>query len=166
MMTTLRFGLLWLAAAVWFESDALGRRAEFARLPMHFEPNHGQTDAEARFIARGQGYALFLTPSEAVLTLRSGGSEESAVVRMRLVGANSDPAIAGVAPLPGSVSYFHGSDPEKWQAAIPLFEKVRYSEVYPGIDLVYYGNQHQLEYDFIVSTGADARSIELAFEGG
>lgn len=164
MSNCLRFALTSLALVLCFESSH-GKRAEFARLPMHFEPNQGQTDAEARFVSRGHGYALFLTPAEAVLTLHGGGSQQSAVLRMRLVGANPEPRISGADPLGGTVSYFHGNKPEHWQVGLPLFEKVSYSNIYPGIDLLYYGNQQQLEYDFVVSPGADPQRIELAFEG-
>ena len=84
---------------------------------------------------------------------------------MRLLGAPSGPSIAGVNELPGRTNYFRGSDPKRWQTSIPNFAKVRYQDVFDGIDLVYYGNQGQLEYDFVVSAGANADAIHLAFNG-
>src|SRR5437867_427113 len=90
---------------------------------------------------------------------------KQAVLRMRLEGANRSPMAHGVAPLPGVVNYFIGNDPKKWRTHIPTYEKVEYKNIYPGIDVVYYGNQGKLEYDFIVSPGADPNQIKLAFEG-
>jgi hypothetical protein len=90
---------------------------------------------------------------------------QSAVLRMRLVGANSGAKITGQNELPGKVNYFIGNDPEKWRTNVATFAKVRYEEVYSGIDLVYYGNQRQLEYDFVVAPGADPTRIRLAFTG-
>ena len=90
---------------------------------------------------------------------------KQAVLRMRLEGANRSPMAHGVAPLPGVVNYFIGNDPKKWRTHIPTYEKVEYKNIYPGIDVVYYGNQGKLEYDFVVSPGADPNQIKLAFEG-
>ena len=89
------------------------------------------------------------------------------VIRMRLMGAqhNPQPRVEGIEPLPGNSNYFLGNDPAKWRTQVPHYAKVRYHEVYPGIDLVYYGNPRQLEYDFIVTPGADPSVIQLAFEG-
>jgi hypothetical protein len=71
----------------------------------------------------------------------------------------------GEAPLPGVSNYFIGNDPAQWRTSIPTFAKVAYHEVYPGVDLVYYGNQRQLEYDWVVAPGADPAVITLAFQG-
>jgi hypothetical protein len=87
------------------------------------------------------------------------------VVRMQLAGANAKVEPVGVERLPGSSSYFLGNDPAKWRSDIPSFAKVRYAGVYPGVDLVYYGNQRQLEYDFVVAPGATSDLIRLKFEG-
>lgn len=87
------------------------------------------------------------------------------VLRMKLVGANADAAISGEEKLPGKFHYFIGNDPTLWRTNVPSFAKVRYREIYPGIDLVYYGNEGQLEYDFVVAPGADPARIELAIEG-
>src|SRR5262249_19862943 len=144
------------------------------RIPLHFEANRGQTDRQAQFMARGSGYSLFLTPKEAVLVLRKtegrkGRREEgvtktphasrltphASVLRMKLLGANPHPKANGEERLPGQVNYFLGNDPKKWRTDVPTYQKVRYRSVYPGVDLLYYGNQEQLEYDFVVSPGAN-----------
>jgi hypothetical protein len=158
-------------------SDAAGRtgvRLALDQLPLRFEPNQGQTDARVKFIARGAGYGLFLTSDQAVLSLSSGrlslgpaaagsGKVRNAVVSMQLAGANPAAAVNGGDPLPGTSNYFIGNDPAKWHRDIPQFARVRYENVYPGVDLVYYGNQGNLEYDFEVAPGADPANIALQF---
>ncbi len=84
---------------------------------------------------------------------------------MKLVGANPSPQLTGRDELPGKSNYFIGNDPAKWRTNVPNYAKVKYADVYPGIDLVYYGNQRQLEYDFVVAPGADPRAIRLALDG-
>jgi hypothetical protein len=158
----------------------------YGKLPMLFQANAGQTDARVKFTARGAGYALFLTQTESVFVMSRRETEskesrwkkpnseraskalrpaEQTVLRMKLVGANPEAAVTGMDEMATKVSYFAGKDPGKWHAALPAFGRVRYSKIYPGIDLVYYGNQRQLEYDFVVTPGADCRRISLAFEG-
>jgi hypothetical protein len=138
-------------------------------LPMFFEPNQGQTDPQVKFLARGSGYGLFLTADEAVLKLHrsasSSQSQSNSVIRMRLDGANSSARVSGASPLPGKSSYYIGNDPSKWRSGIPQFARVEYKNVYPGVDLVYYGNQGQLEYDFRVAPDADPNQIALSFNG-
>jgi uncharacterized repeat protein (TIGR01451 family) len=138
-------------------------------LPMFFEANQGQTDPRVKFLSRGRGYGLFLTADEAVLELQHSAlsSQHSGnhVIRMRLDGANSAARVSGAEPLPGKSNYFIGNDPAKWHRGIPQYARVNYESVYPGIDLTYYGNQGQLEYDFRVAPGADPNQIALAFEG-
>ena len=162
------------------------RRAVSAvSLPLFFEPNQGQTDPQVRFLARGAGYGLFLTANEAVLELQqtpspfgSGQAKNSRqpsavslqpsadnVIRMRLDGANSSARVSGAEPLPGKSNYFIGNNPAKWHRNIPQFARVNYTAVYPGVDLVYYGNQGQIEYDFRVAPGADPSQIVLDFDG-
>ena len=152
-------------------------------MPLQFEANHGQVDALVKFLSRGSGYTLFLTPTESVMVLQQRAAAPPAndvhdplamtepapikqsVVRMKLEGANPSPAIDGMEQLPGIVNYFIGNDPAKWRTKIPTYAKVHYTEAYPGIDLAYYGNQGKLEYDFLVAPGADPSQIKLAFEG-
>ncbi|HJP91959.1 MAG TPA: SBBP repeat-containing protein [Pyrinomonadaceae bacterium] len=138
----------------------------------------GQTDPQVDFISRGSGYTLFLMPREAVLALRAASaspttgdgrnrheSAASAVLRMKFVGSEEKPRVAGQEELPGKVNYFIGKDPKQWRAGISTYAKVAYENLYPGVDLVYYGNQRQLEYDFVVRPGADPKIIVLSFEG-
>ncbi len=134
-----------------------------AQLPLRFEPNQGQADAQVKFVARGAGYGLFLTPDQAILALHS--SKKASFVHMQLAGADKTASIAGSDKLPGKSNYFIGDDPAKWQRDIPQFSRVRYRGVYPGVDLVYYGHQGQLEYDFEVAPGADPGRIALRFPG-
>jgi hypothetical protein len=216
--------------------------SNYGRLPLSFEVNHGQTDAQVRFLARGRGYVLFLTGDEAVLKLQESGvrNQESEAVptlrsahvsvaptphagsahaalkpgaiveptptsaledrllaprlnlenglnkmenprgrragpfatlrarsalRMRLEGAKPRAVVTGQEELPGKANYFIGNDPKKWRTNVPTYAQVKYRDVYPGIDLVYYGNQGgQLEYDFVVAPGADPGSILLAVD--
>jgi hypothetical protein len=211
--------------------------ASFAKLPLSFEANAGQTNPAVKFLSHGKGYTLFLTGDEAVLSLKKSGvrSQESearhrrfdlwsskfkaglsgsrlaglespvsflgspssnlrsplssldspvsnlkssishtaspapslqppapSVVRMKLVGANPGAKVSGAAELPGKANYFIGNDPRQWRSNVPTYAQVKYRNVYPGIDLVYYGNQGgQLEYDFVVNPGADPNAIAL-----
>jgi hypothetical protein len=145
-------------------------------LPMFFEPNQGQTAPEVKFLARGAGYGLFLTADEAVLELQQAApnprmaaafpqAEPNSWIRMRLEGANPSAKVAGASPLRGKSNYFIGNDPSKWRHDIPQFARVQYQSVYPGVDLVYYGHQGQLEYDFRVAPGAEPSQIALSFAG-
>ena len=160
--------------------------SSYGQLPLAFEPNAGQTDPRAKFISRGKGYSLFLTPDESVLRLSVGKSSspsdkafdpvaakirasqlgaESWVLRMRLVGSNHPSKIEGYEKLPGTSNYFEGSDPAKWHTNIPNYAKVRYSEVYPHVDLVYYGNRGRLEHDFVVNPGGNPSAIVFKVAG-
>jgi hypothetical protein len=168
-------------------SGASGLRqwiADYGRLPLAFEANTGQTDRRVKFLSRGRGYTVFLTGDEAVLalpkaadaawTVKSAGGPvdhpeavESSrlaldVVRMKLVGANVNAAATGADELAGKSNYFNGNDPKKWRTNVPNYARVKYPGVYPGVDLIYYGNQSgQLEYDFVVAAGADPSAITL-----
>ncbi len=160
----------------------------YGRLPLSFEANQGQTDRRVKFLARGSGYTLFLTTDEAVLVLREVETEATSkrsnldlgvanfdrtqklkpraeVLRMRLAGANCGAKASGLEELPGKSNYFIGRGPKNWRTNVPNYAKVQYKGIYPGIDLVYYGNQRQLEYDFVVAAGADPRAIQLRIEG-
>ena len=145
-----------------------------ATLPLAFEQNLGQSEPQVRFLSRGPGYALFLTDQEAVLALRSPDKEGSArrdrhgadaVLRIAMDGANASPVVRGIDELPITSNYLIGAVRERWQRDISNVAKVKYEEIYPGIDLVYYGRQRQLEYDFIVSPGANPDLIRMRFTG-
>jgi Abnormal spindle-like microcephaly-assoc'd, ASPM-SPD-2-Hydin/Beta-propeller repeat/HYDIN/CFA65/VesB-like, Ig-like domain len=154
--------------------------SSYGKLPLSFEPNQGQTSEQVKFLSRGRGYSLSLTSDEAVLALRIGAGEaqrkgetasagsqpvKTAVLRMKLAGANRSPQVRGLDELPGKSNYFIGKDPKKWHTNVPNYTKVHYQDVYPGIDLVYYGNQRQLEYDFVVAPGTDPKAITLEIVG-
>jgi Abnormal spindle-like microcephaly-assoc'd, ASPM-SPD-2-Hydin/Beta-propeller repeat len=158
----------------------------YGKLPLSFEENQGQTAREVRYVSHGSGYELFLTPQEAVLalapsvpqdlsplhrmaTLRASrkvrDTRQLTAIRLRLEGANSDAKITGMDQLPGRTNYFIGNDPSKWHTDVPSYAQVRYSGIYPGVDLVFHGNQRRLEYDFVVEPGADPKAIAMKVDG-
>ncbi len=148
--------------------------ALLSQLPMIFEPNQGQSNSAVKFLAHGAGYSLFLDATGAVLAMQTarpaspGQSRPGRgleFLRMKLVGANPATAVAGSERLPGKSNYFIGNDPQKWRTGIPQFAGVHYENVYPGIDVVFYGHQGHLEYDFKVAPGADPALAELQFDG-
>lgn len=163
-------------------SDAAKARqlASYSKLPLSFVPNQGQNAPQVKFLSQGRGYTLFLTPTEAVLSLykpsrpaksllpgerAKADAESSGVLRMKLAGARSSIEPTGAEMLPGKSNYYLGNDPRKWLTHVPTYGRVTYSDVYPGVDLVYYGSsQQQLEYDFVVKPGADPRAIRIAFD--
>ena len=172
------------------ESKAQGtdtaRRASIARsygkLPLTFEVNAGQADGSVKLLSRGDGYTLFIASTEAVLSLRRGSVGEKreltdgivktgeskaaarSVIRLKSIGANPNPKITGMDELPGKSNYFIGNDPGKWHTGIANYAKAKIEDVYPGIDLVYYGNQRQLEYDWILAPGANPEAIRFVVE--
>jgi hypothetical protein len=160
----------------------------YGTLPLAFEANQGQTAPEVRYLAHGQSYQLFLTNQEAVLTLRqpaAAGAKsaklaspvamrmhhnpntavKTSVLRMHFDGANPAAEIAGTNQLPGKTNYFIGNDPKNWHTGVPSYEAVRYQGIYPGVDMLFYGRQQRLEYDFIVAPGADPKAIALSISG-
>ncbi|HKR11948.1 MAG TPA: SBBP repeat-containing protein [Pyrinomonadaceae bacterium] len=144
---------------------AAERMRQSYQLPLSFETNQGQTDGEVKFLSRGSGYTVFLTATEAVLSLQSGAKTKPAVLRMKLAGAQNNPTVTGRHELSGKVNYLTGQDRNQWQTNVSTYRQVYYEEVYSGIDLVYYGNQRQLEYDFIVKPHVNPETISLAFTG-
>ena len=160
------------ASASQSTSPGATRRLEsYGHLPLRFERNQGQTDSRVEFMARGSGCGLFLTPTEAVLTLRERVAEterraaRTAIVRMKIAGGHRAPSLEGLDLLPGRSAYLIGNDRRKWHHGIPAYGRVSYRDVYPGVDLVYHGRQGELEYDFIVAPGADPKRIAVEFEG-
>jgi len=171
-------------------------RASYAALPLAFEQNVGQTDSQVQYMARANGYKLYLTSSQAIFTVHKRGAysevqrmvedrrigpaavkkmlrrraqEKSknlvAAVRMQMLGANPNTQLAAQAPQAGKINYFIGKDTSKWHSNVPLFEQVRYENLYPGINLAFHGNNRQTEFDYLVSPGADAGRIALGFDG-
>jgi hypothetical protein len=103
-------------------------------------------------------------PSAAVAP-QSEPASPPAVLRMTLVGRNAKPRVEGFDEFPGKANYFVGNNPKKWHTGVPTYARAQYQDLYPGIDLTYYGNERQLEYDFVVRAGADPKSIVLGFKG-
>jgi beta-lactam-binding protein with PASTA domain len=146
----------------------------YGKLPLSFEPNLGQTAKEVQWLARGPEYTLYLTGPDAVLQLNAilpaakPGEPltiNSSALRMNLLGAKAAEREGGEEPEQGKANYFTGNDPTKWQRDVPMYAKVHMQGVYPGVDLKYYGHRGELEYDFVVSPGADASAIRLRFDG-
>src|SRR4029077_5088043 len=112
---------------------------------------------------------LDLSPRHRFKTMRAlreaARAQTMSAVRMRLEGANPDVKISGMDKLLKKTNYFIGSDPKKWRTNVPSYARVKYAEIYPGVDLVFYGNQRRLEYDFVVAPGADPTAINLSLEG-
>jgi hypothetical protein len=174
-------GLAEPAAGVRKDAEKRRMAEAFGKLPLSFEANEGQTDRRVKFISRGAGYTLFLTPDELVLELRKPQQKTGkpdplrrapqpekathAVLRIKLAGGNAKARTTGVEELPGKSNYFIGSDRTKWRNNVPNYRKVKVHDVYPGIDLAYYGNQRQLEEDFVVAPGADPAAIAMKISG-
>ena len=137
--------------------------AAYLSTPLTFEQNDGQTDQQVDFVARGSGYTVFLTEGDAVLMLQEGDAGH--VVRLDLLGGDTSAPASGADLLASQSNYLIGNDENSWQTDVANYGAVEYSDVYDGIDLRYYGNQRQLEYDFIVGAGADSSQIRLNFEG-
>jgi Beta-propeller repeat len=132
--------------------------APFGNLPLYFE-----ADSAARFLAHGRDAQFSVSPTGAQLVLQK--SDATRALQMQFIGANPQAQICGDSGLPGKINYFIGNDPAQWRSSVPTFAKVRVAEIYPGINLVYYGNQRQLEYDFTIAAGANPNSIAIHFDG-
>jgi hypothetical protein len=150
--------------------------------PLSFEKNLGQYGAGAAFVSRGPTYHLSLSPTEVHVTLpqaltapgsdravphlaRTGGTVAYRRLVIELLGANPEARMLGEGEISGSANYFIGNDPAKWLTGVPTYDRVRIPEVYPGIHLLHYGNQHHLEYDFEIAPGASPDVIALRFSG-
>ena len=135
----------------------------YSKLPLAFEANQGQADSSVGFLAHGSGYTLFLTATGSVLSFANQSGHS--FVRLRLAGANRNPQVVGLDELPGKTNYFIGNDPRLWHTNVPTYARVMYQDVYPGVNLIYYGNQGRLEYDFAIQPGAHPAIIRLDFLG-
>ncbi len=155
-----RFALFLCAAGVaWADSNVSQATATLARLPLRFEANQGQAAPGVHYVAHAGGYTLLFTDRGP--TFRAAGSKP---VSISLVNANRKPRIEALDRLPARTDYFRGSR-TNWHTNVASYSRVRYRDVYPGIDVVYYGKQNQLEYDFVLQPGADPGAIRLKFEG-
>ena len=139
--------------------ETVKTREMMRSLPIRFEPNTGQWNPRVKFYARTGESRLLLTSQEAVL---STGNRS---VGISLVHSNPNARIEGLDPLGVRANYFVGSARDQWRTGVAQYTRVRYADVYPGIDLIYYGNASRLEYDLALRPGADARKIRLKFRG-
>ena len=177
------------AQAPALSAEQRGRvHASLDALPLPFEANQGQTDPQVKYMARGNGYTVFLTGNDTVFALQSSSAlvprssakhgfgtakttpaqrktELAAAIHMHLVGGNPQPQIAAGSLLPGVINYYTGSDRSKWQTGVKQFAGVSYRDVYPGVNMAFHGEERQLEFDFIVAAGASPAPIGLGFSG-
>ncbi len=135
------------------------------RQPLVFEANRGQADAEAAFVARGSDYRLSLTAGGAVFASGPASTSAASVIRLDAAGADTSAPLVGLDPLPGIVNSYLGTDPDHWQTGIPTYARVAQRGVYPGIDLVWYGDGDRLEYDVLIAPGTDPRALRLVVGG-
>jgi len=156
--------LIILLAAVCSRAESRKPSLSLGKRPVGFEPNQGQTNPKVKYLARGSGYDLFLTPRDAVLRMKHPKAKDSAL-RIQWMAADPAATMTPEQQRSGRVNYLLGTDHSMWLTDIPTFNKVRLADVYKGIDLVVYGNQRNFEYDFVVAPHADANRIRLAFDG-
>jgi len=170
---------------VWAMADAEVMKA-YGQLPLSFEANQGQSAADVKYLTRADGYLLSLRGQEADLTFQQAPAarrvaanllkpyrarrvpaapQKFSTLRMRLDGSNPRAEVTGLDRTVTKINYFLGNDPEKWHTEVPAYSKVKYSGIYPGVDLMFYGNRRELEYDFVVAPGADPKSIALNVQG-
>jgi hypothetical protein len=151
-LAALALGLVTLAASAKTTST-------LGDVPLYFEAG-----APAQFVASGSRSQFLISPVESQIILRKSNAE-TATVRMRFTGANPAAQLSGEGELSGKINYFTGGDPAQWRSGVPTFARVRVEGIYPGINLVYYGNQKRLEYDFAIAPGANPDVIAIRFDG-
>jgi hypothetical protein len=140
-------------------------KAALAQLPLRFEANQGQMGPAVRYSAHAGGYDLFLTKNGPSLAFRTAGPvPQSRRVDISLLNSNRAPAIEALDRFQTRTDFFRGNRAD-WRTNVPSYSRVRYRAVYPGVDVVYYGNQNQLEYDFVLQPGADPNAIRMKFSG-
>jgi hypothetical protein len=142
---------------------------------MSFEPNQGQSSAKVKFLSRGVGYTVFLCADETVLTLQEGKGampgragkthQSEAALRMQFVDANPKAELSALDEFIRKSNYFVGNKPEQWRTGIAQFRQIKYRNIYPGVDLLFYGNPQTLEYDFVVNPGGNPARIRVRLRG-
>ncbi len=157
MLTTILRILLLLAPISALLPAAI---QDIRHLPVYFEPNRGQMDSAVQFVARTPGHTVFLTRAGAVLSAKGHDS-----IRLQFHGASKRGKAEGVDRIQAVSNYFTGNRPSEWRTGVPQFGKVRYAQMYPGIDVIYYGNDRKLEYDMVVAPGADPGLIDIVYDG-
>lgn len=143
--------------------------AELLQIPLSFERNEGQTDESVKYLTRGRGYTFYFTPEEMIMALHRKSQDDNTLtisaLKFQFVGANPNPMINGIDEQENKSNYFIGNDPNKWRTNVSNFAKVCYRDMYPGIDVVFYGNQKQLEYDICVSPGKNPSDARFRVDG-
>jgi Beta-propeller repeat len=180
--------LLWGPAWGAVDNQSKVRLQEcYGKLPLHFIVNQGQVNARVKYYTQGGGYAFCFSPEGVALNLpggREGSSRDwtpdkglcrqqplprrlapKTVVQLQPVGIGPGVKLTATEPRRGRVNYFIGNNPEKWRTGIPTYGAVVYTEAYPGIDLKFYGNGRQLEYDLMVRPGADPSRVKFQYQG-
>jgi hypothetical protein len=137
---------------------------DLGHLPLWFEANHGQADAAAAFLARGPESEFLISATGAKFVLRKA-SGQTATARLQFVGARASASVSGRSELSGRVNYLVGNNPAQWQTRVPAYARVAAENIYPGVNVVYYGNERQLEYDLDLAAGVDPKTVVLHFEG-
>src|SRR5881398_787924 len=145
-------------------ADDARQRAHISSLPLAFEPNVGQAPGDVRYVSRGPGMRLELTPDGARLTPTTG-ERQSRTIRLRMAGTTAAPTLTAQDELPGKAHYVTGNDPTAWHRDVPMYRRVVYRDVYPGTDLVFHGTHGAAEFDFVVAAGADPRKIRFEIAG-
>ncbi|OHB69328.1 MAG: hypothetical protein A2W23_03740 [Planctomycetes bacterium RBG_16_43_13] len=132
---------------------------DYGKLPLSFIRNDGQIDKRVMFYEKGSGHATFFSKEGVSISLKND------LVKLTFLNANKSPEIVALNQQSGKVNYFTGNNPSKWKTNIPTFSSVLYKEVYPGIDIKFYGNNSQMEYDIIVQPGADPAKVNFSYDG-
>ncbi len=174
-----------------FASPASGLVVQsYPEAPLFFTVNKGQTDQDIRFTSRASGCDFFLGSSGATLLLNReteasrakraaqksvvfanandsmiGEEHEYHTLKLRFLGANENPEMTGEEKLTWNSNYFIGNDPSRWKTDVPNYSKVRCHDLYPGVDMVWYGRQNRLKYDLIIQPGKDISKITLSCIG-
>ncbi|HUX09060.1 MAG TPA: SBBP repeat-containing protein, partial [Terriglobia bacterium] len=183
LLLLMTWGVLAAGAAEKSPKRPAPSKPQYAALPLAFEQNRGQVNPAVKFLARGSGYAIFLTEKDAVLSFersaanppfpvgrpagRAAGHRNLSkdVLRLRWVGANPAPRLEGLNRERGRINYLIGNDPAKWVRDVPAWSRVKVRGVYPGIDVVYHGGRRQLEFDLEVAPGSNPGSVRLKIAG-
>jgi hypothetical protein len=147
------------------QKDLETAKTVMGKLPLTFEPNVGQTDSRVKFFARSSGYSVYLTESSSATFAFVADKTKMDALTMNLAGANPAAQAHAEESTGGVSNYYIGNDPSKWHTNVPNYAKLRYSDVYPGVDIVYQGSGRQLRYDFTVKPGGDPNAIHLSYDG-
>jgi len=160
--------VLCLQVSLRAQQSVTNTAARLNGLPVSFEENQGQVDSQVRFLAQTGKSTMYFTPGETVLALASRDSQkksEISVLRLKWIGANPHPQMVAENPLPGKINYLVGRDPARWHTNLPTYARVRYRDLFPGIDAVFYGTEGEIEYDLVLSPGTSPRNISFALDG-